>query len=88
MRIRRSAETQFWSRNIDRLKVDDIPRVMKRGEFDCEISVAWIGPGGCGMRIVGAVVGSRIYEQLKAAEAAARIEEREALHASIARSTP
>ena len=78
----------FWSKNLDRLKVNDILRVVKKGEFDCEISVAWIGPGGCGMRVVGAVVGSRFYGQLKAAEAAAQVEERAALHASIARSTP
>jgi len=62
----------FWSRNVDRLKRGDILRVAKEGSFDCELSVTWVGPAGVGVKIRGALVGPKLHDQLKAAEAAAK----------------
>jgi hypothetical protein len=74
----------FWSRNTDRLKVGDQLRVVRENEFDCELSVRWVGPGGVGVAVCGAIVGTKFYNQLKAAEAAAHAEAAAELAASVA----
>src|SRR5262245_21164801 len=74
----------FWSKNVDRLKRGDILRVDKDGGYDCELWVTWVGPGRCGVKLHRAIVGSELYNELKAAEAAAHAEADASLAASIA----
>lgn len=74
----------FWSRNIDRLKPRDVLRVVKEGEFDCELVVTWTGPGGCGVKLRGAIIGTKFCQQMKAIEAEVRAEEAAERAASVA----